>query len=91
MFEKEKKRKREKAASFSTRLNSFLKDSVVEPLRVRAYMLRVRFAGFLCYLVSSLSVHTKMFLYFYRKYVGIVVAYLPTQGFKQGGGGAPEY
>ena len=23
-----------------------------------------------------------MFLYFYRKYVGIVVAYLPTQGFK---------
>ena len=82
MFEKEKKRKREKAASFSTRFNSFLKDSVVEPLRVRAYMLRVRFAGFLCYLVSSLSVHTKMFLYFYRKYVGIVVAYLPTQGFK---------
>ena len=46
MFEKEKKRKREKAASFSTRFNSFLKDSVVEPLRVRAYMLRVRFAGF---------------------------------------------
>ena len=82
MFEKEKKRKREKAASFSTRFNSFLKDSVAEPLRVRAYMLRVRFAGFLCYLVSSLSVHTKMFLYFYRKYVGIVVAYLPTQGFK---------
>ena len=37
---------------------------------------------FLSYLVSSLSVHTKMFLYFYRKYVGIVVAYLPTQGFK---------
>ena len=25
---------------------------------------------------------SKMFLYFYRKYVGIVVAYLPTQGFK---------
>ena len=46
MFEKEKKRKREKTASFSTRFNSFLKDSVVEPLRVRAYMLRVRFAGF---------------------------------------------
>ena len=46
MFEKEKKRKREKAASFSTRFNSFLKDSVVEPLRVRAYMLHVRSVGF---------------------------------------------
>ena len=46
MFEKEKKRKREKAASFSTRFDSFLKDSVVEPLRVRAYTLHVRCAGF---------------------------------------------
>ena len=45
VWEREEK-KREKAASFSTRLNSFLKDSVVEPLRVRAYMLHVRLAGF---------------------------------------------
>jgi len=43
---RKRRKEKEKAASFSTRFDSFLKDSVVEPLRVRAYMLRVRFAGF---------------------------------------------